>query len=243
MSKLCCKKLKLWHKSFLYHNYDFNVSVNVINPGDCGGMNVFDLVCLFSVVWLRKHGFTLAVFDPSLLQIKLPFGLEVKPLLLVFWTAEEHVNTLLCCSYAVRGPEPLTCHVSDGFPAVFFGFGNDRQEVATPALQRFALDRVWGEERGAQRAQEPCAQNRPVSEGVMEWCVFLVSWCRTYRVIVGHSARLDAHFYQIVQPLGLPVAHAHTHGFSRSSVTRSCRNNSIKLEQTGWGKAFHTVEF
>lgn len=212
---------------------------------DCGGMNVCVWPCLSLQ---RRMAQETWLYSRRLLSLSPPDKTAIWPRSKttspgILDSRRKHVKTLLCCSYAVRSPEPLTCHVSDGFPAVFLGFGNDRQEVTTPALQRFALYRVWGEESGAQRAQEPCAQNRPVSEGLMEWCVFLVSWCHTYRVIVGHSARLNAHFNQIVQPLGLPVAHAHTHGFSRSSVTRSCRNNNIRLEQTGWGKAFHTVEF
>lgn len=77
-------------------------------------MCVFDLVCLFSVVWLRKHGFTLAVFYPSLLQIKLPFGLEVKPLLLVFWTAEGNTSKLYCVVLTlseVQSRSPAMCRM------------------------------------------------------------------------------------------------------------------------------------
>ena len=52
-----------------------------------------DLVCLLSVIAVREQRFVLALLlDASLLQVELPLGLKVEPLLLVLCSGTRQKN-------------------------------------------------------------------------------------------------------------------------------------------------------
>ncbi len=135
------------------------------------------------------------------------------PLALTLWASRR--AHLPCAGWSSCSIPPLWEWPSWGhdpsWPAAFPGWRTRRREpcTASPGTLRTEPDasvRDWWRTDGC------------------SWWGWGWGWgWGTYGVVVGHPARLDAHFHQTVQTLRLPVTHAHTHGFSRSSVTRTCR--------------------